>query len=198
MKKYSLLILVFMAITANLFAQKSYKSYIIDFQKKYVKEHEVITKREDKSRFSFFEPDASYKVEAAFESINDTIGFMMPTSGSKPKKFFKYGRLAFTIEGKSLQLTIYRSEALQTDTAYKDYLFLPFTDATSAEESYGGGRYIDLDKKDIQNNQIVIDFNKAYNPYCAYAKGYNCPIPPRENDLPVAIRAGEMDFVSAH
>jgi len=198
MKNSTFLVVTFLLAATNLFAQKSYNSYIIDFQKNYVKKHEVVTKREDKSRFSFFAPDANFKIEASFEAINDSIGFMMPTSGAKAKRFFKYGTTKFYLDGKPLQLTLYRSEALQEDTAYKDYIFLPFTDATSGEESYGGGRYIDLDIKDIKNNSIIIDFNKAYNPYCAYAKGYNCPIPPRENDLPIAIRAGEMDFAGDH
>jgi len=78
---------------------------------------------------------------------------------------------------------------------YKNYLFLPFTDATTGVETYESGRYIDLQTGDIKNNQVVIDFNKAYNPYCAYVSGvYNCPIPPRENHLPVAILAGEKRF----
>lgn len=176
-------------------AQKPYNNYIIDYQKSYVKNHEVISKREDKKRFSFFAPDVSYKVETRVAFINDSIGFMMPTSGSKPKKFYRYALLRFSLKGKALQLTVYRSDALQSDTAYKDYVFLPFTDATSGEQSYGGGRYLDLDTKDIVNHTLIIDFNKAYNPYCAYAKGYNCPIPPRENDLPIAIEAGEMNFL---
>lgn len=179
-------------------AQKSYNSYIMDFQKDYVKKHEVVTKREDKSRFSFFAPDAAYKVDAVFESIADTTGFLMPTSGSKTPRYFRYGMAKFSLNGKALQLTLFRNESLMSDSAYKDYIFLPFTDATSGDESYGGGRYIDLQLKDIVNNRLVIDFNKAYNPYCAYAKGYNCPIPPRENDLPIAIRAGEMDFAGEH
>ena len=77
---------------------------------------------------------------------------------------------------------------------YKDYLFIPFTDKTSGIETYGGGRYIDLVLSDIVNKTCTIDFNKAYNPYCAYTAGYNCPIPPKENDLPVAIKAGELNF----
>ncbi len=78
---------------------------------------------------------------------------------------------------------------------YKDQLFLPFTDLTSGEESYAAGRYIDLIFDDILDNKVIIDFNKAYNPYCAYVSGkYNCPIPPRENSLNVAILAGEKNF----
>jgi hypothetical protein len=76
----------------------------------------------------------------------------------------------------------------------RDYLFIGFTDMTSAAETYGAGRYIDCVTGDIRGNTMLLDFNKAYNPYCAYAAGYNCPIPPRENDLPVAILAGEKNY----
>ena len=81
---------------------------------------------------------------------------------------------------------------------YKLFIF-PFTDATSGEESYINGRYIDLSLSDIKNDKLIIDFNFAYNPYCAYVSNlYNCPIPPKENDLPVAIRAGEKTFPKSH
>jgi len=86
-----------------------------------------------------------------------------------------------------------------TTKEYKDHLFIPFTDATSGEETYESGRYIDLEIKDITNENVLIDFNKAYNPYCAYVSGkYNCPIPPNENRLIVAIRAGEKSFGKHH
>lgn len=81
--------------------------------------------------------------------------------------------------------------ALAMNPAYKDLLFLPFTDQTNNKETYGGGRYIDLNVNDIRNNHLEIDFNKAYNPYCAYSDGYRCPIPPEENDLPISIIVGE-------
>ena len=80
----------------------------------------------------------------------------------------------------------------------KNYLFVPFTDLTSGGESYGGGRYLDFFMDDIKNNYLEVDFNKAYNPYCAYATGFNCPIPPAENDLPVSIIAGEKNFAKKH
>jgi uncharacterized protein (DUF1684 family) len=91
-------------------------------------------------------------------------------------------------------LYIYQSEALMQQEKYKDYLFVPFGDATSGFTSYGGGRYMDFRLQDIKNNQLIIDFNKAYNPYCAYTTGYNCPIPPKENLLTVAIPAGEKNY----
>ncbi|MEP6676718.1 MAG: DUF1684 domain-containing protein [Ferruginibacter sp.] len=103
----------------------------------------------------------------------------------------------FKIRDTALTLTVYRS--LETLPApYKDYLFIPFTDITSGNTSYGGGRYIDVEKKDIKNNQLDLDFNKAYNPYCAYTTGYNCPIPPRENNLAIEILAGEKDYGKKH
>ena len=84
------------------------------------------------------------------------------------------------------------------DEKYKNYLFVPYTDLTSGNKSYGGGKYLDFMMEDIQNNMLLIDFNKAYNPYCAYTSGYNCPIPPRENNLLIAIKAGEMNFGKKH
>jgi len=91
-------------------------------------------------------------------------------------------------------LTLYQNFALLTNPLYKDLLFLPFTDLTNNKETYGGGRYINLDIKSINEAKIIIDFNKAYNPYCAYSDGYRCPIPPEENNLPLEIKAGEKNY----
>jgi hypothetical protein len=81
---------------------------------------------------------------------------------------------------------------------YRDYLFLPFKDATSGQETYGGGRYLDLRTGDIQNGQVMLDFNRSYNPYCAFKEGYPCPIPPKNNVLSVSIEAGEKAYSKAH
>jgi uncharacterized protein (DUF1684 family) len=81
---------------------------------------------------------------------------------------------------------------------YKNYLFVPFKDMTNGKETYGGGRYLDLETTDIQNDSVILDFNKAYNPYCAYSNGYSCPIPPKENHLAVSIEAGEKTFGKEH
>jgi uncharacterized protein (DUF1684 family) len=80
---------------------------------------------------------------------------------------------------------------------YKNYLFIPFTDATSGTHTYEGGRYIDISIPEITDNKIIIDFNKAYNPYCCYTPGYSCPIPPKENALTIAINAGEMKYTKS-
>lgn len=184
--------------TLTIQAQKNnrYKDSIQSYQHSYVQEHEVV-KSGDKQFFQFFPIKEKYRVNAELIPIDDSIGFSMKTSGTKLKKFYRFGKLEFKIGKENLSLTIYSSEqkSLVKDSTH---LFLPFTDNTSGEKSYGGGRYIDLYFLDIHNNQIEIDFNKAYNPYCAYTTGYNCPIPPRENHLPISISAGEMDFKKPH
>ncbi|MFZ1527744.1 MAG: DUF1684 domain-containing protein [Ferruginibacter sp.] len=197
MKKIAL-IAVFVLFCVQLNAQKkSYTGYINSYWKQYVDTHEVV-KGHDRAYFRFFKPNTQYRVTARFSKITDTIGFIMKTSGKRTPRYFRYGTLHFKIHDTALQLTVYRSQDLQNNPQYKDYLFVPYTDLTSGEESYGGGKYLEFYVKDIKNNSLLLDFNKAYNPYCAYASGYNCPVPPRENDLPVAIRAGEMNFAKGH
>ena len=77
---------------------------------------------------------------------------------------------------------------------HPEHLFLPFTDYTNGEETYGGGRYIDLTIKDIHNGMVTIDFNKSYNPYCTYKEGYRCPVPPKANAIKTEIKAGEKAY----
>jgi hypothetical protein len=93
-----------------------------------------------------------------------------------------------------VQLIVYRNPALAKMPEYKDYLFLPFTDETNGKGTYAGGRYIDMNTADFKNNRVTIDFNKAYNPYCAFGGGYQCPKPPDENHLNITIEAGEKNF----
>ncbi len=102
--------------------------------------------------------------------------------------------MAFKIKDTLVYLYVYQSQSLMQQEKYKNYLLVPFGDATSGFESYGGGRYLEFNIPDIQNNQLALDFNKAYNPYCAYTTGYNCPIPPRENLLKIPIPAGEKNY----
>ncbi|MFN8247999.1 MAG: DUF1684 domain-containing protein [Ferruginibacter sp.] len=194
----SVLIILFLTFSATAFSQKhTYVDSMRLYQKEYADTHEVV-KGLDKKHLRFFPIQQKYRVPARFERITDSVGFNMPTSGKISKHFFRYGILKFRLDNKDLQLTVYQNEKLMATDAYKDYLFIPFTDLTSGDKSYGGGRYIDILISDISNNALLLDFNKAYNPYCAYTTGYNCPIPPRENDLPVAIKAGEMEFGKAH
>ena len=180
------------------FAQKSYKDSIDSYLKKYVKEHEVVTGK-DKELMSFFPVDEKYRITCRFERTPNSQWFRMESSGQIKRNYRTYVIIHFKINDTTVTLNIYQSQDLMTTAQYKDHLFIPFTDATSGEETYESGRYIDLDIKDIVNDKFVIDFNKAYNPYCAYVSGkYNCPIPPAENRLTVAIRAGEKAFGKHH
>ncbi len=122
----------------------------------------------------------------------------MPTYSGKTKEHVAYAVVSFVLGGKPQQLTLYRSLNLMKLPNYRDYLFLPFKDATSGKETYGGGRYIDLRTGDIKDGKVPLDFNRAYNPYCAYEEGYSCPIPPATNRLSMAIEAGEKTYEKDH
>lgn len=110
------------------------------------------------------------------------------------ESLFNYGLITFKLHDSLLHLFVYQSAALMKQEKLKDYLFVPFGDATSGFDSYSGGRYMEFYIFDIKNNKIVLDFNKAYDPYCAYTTGYNCSIPPIENLLKIAVPAGEKNY----
>ncbi|AOR29592.1 conserved hypothetical protein (DUF1684) [Formosa sp. Hel1_33_131] len=149
-----------------------------------------LTRREQK-RFKghdFFPINKSFRVEAKFIKSQDEVPFKMKTTTDRVPIYEKYGEAIFEIEDKKYKLNIYQNHRLRKMEKYRNHLFLPFTDLTNGEETYGGGRYIDLSIPD--SDTIIIDFNKAYNPYCAYSSTRSCPIPPRENNLDLKVEAG--------
>ncbi len=135
----------------------------------------------------FYKIDSQYIVTATIERIEKIQPFKMVTTTDRRPEYVVYAIATFELDGKNLQLNIYKNyfPDIEDDEIY---LFLPFTDETSGNDTYGGGRFIDL--KITEGNKMVIDFNQAYNPYCAYNHGYSCPIPPKENHLKVRIEAG--------
>lgn len=140
----------------------------------------------------FYPIDEKFIVEAKFIRTPNEKPFLMPTTTSRLPEYVKYGEAHFSIEGKDFVLNFFKSTEPYDEPGYEDYLFLPFTDLTSGDGSYGGGRF--LDQQIPEGETIIIDFNKAYNPYCAYSARYSCPIPPKENDLLIKIEAGVKDF----
>ncbi|WP_394751173.1 DUF1684 domain-containing protein [Spongiimicrobium salis] len=144
----------------------------------------------------FFEIDSTFAVKAKFTRTVGAIPFQMKTSTSRLPIYEKYGEVTFVLEGESFTLSIYQNHNLREKEAFKEHLFLPYTDLTNGEETYSGGRYIDL--KIPKGDMMLIDFNKSYNPYCAYTEGYSCPIPPAENNLNYRIRAGVKKPKKAH
>ncbi|WP_313111240.1 DUF1684 domain-containing protein [Aequorivita sediminis] len=140
----------------------------------------------------FYPIDKKYIVNARFVRTSDEKPFLMPTTTARTPEYVKYGEAHFSIDGKDFILSLFKNTQPYSEPGYEDYLFLPFTDLTSGDGSYGGGRY--LDQRIPEGDTFVIDFNKAYNPYCAYNPKYSCPIPPKENDLLIRIEAGVKDF----
>ena len=140
----------------------------------------------------FFKFDSTYVVKAKFERTPNETPFEMKTTTERLALYVKYGTVTFNLKGKEHHLNVYQNQDLINKEGYEDYLFLPFLDNTNGEDSYGGGRYIDLEIPD--GNELVIDFNKAYNPLCAYNEKYSCPIVPLENYLELRVEAGVKAF----
>lgn len=136
----------------------------------------------------FYPFNTAYAVVASFVRTPREKPFQMNTSSGMRKTYVKYGYVLFSLDGKEYKLNVYQAQELLQSIDYKDYLLIPFTDATSGDATYRGGRYLDLTIP--AGDEVLINFNKAYHPYCAYTEGYNCPIPPPENHLPVKIEAG--------
>jgi uncharacterized protein (DUF1684 family) len=141
----------------------------------------------------FFPIDLSYRVRAKIVLTPDEKFFPMQTSTNQPRLHRKYANLVFVLHGIPCLLPVYQSKDLMNTVEYADYLFLPFTDITNDETTYHGGRYIGL-RIPKEGNELILDFNQAYHPYCAYSKNYSCPIVPEANYLPVKVEAGALEI----
>ncbi|WP_276167687.1 DUF1684 domain-containing protein [Zobellia alginiliquefaciens] len=148
--------------------------------------------RKDFESLDFFPPDTTYVVTAKFVRTPEALPFLMPSTTGDSSEETVYGIAHFTLNGKNRKLEVYQNKELMQQEKYRDYLFLPFTDDTNGKQTYTGGRYIDLTIPD--GDTIVIDFNTAYNPYCAYNKKFSCPIVPSVNNLDTEILAGVKAF----
>ncbi len=197
MKKYIFLLLLFPLLV---FSQKvskevtEVKRFQEELNAEYLNPKETPLRGDNFTSFKkhpFFPIDTKYRVVAKFAKTENAKPFELPTSSGKTKSYREYGKATFELDGKYYTLTLYQSLDLIKQKKYKNYLFLPFRDLTNEKETYGGGKYMDLTVP--KGNTIVLDFNKSYQPYCAYnAYDYNCPVVPEENKLPVEIRAGVM------
>ncbi len=139
----------------------------------------------------FFTYDSTYLVTAKLTKTPKEKPFMMLTTTDMVVEYIKYGTVSFELLDNQYSLDIYKN---LEDPNERDNLFLPFLDDTNGNESYGGGRYINLDIPQVDN--LIIDFNSAFNPYCVYDEKYSCPIVPAENYLPLEIKAGVMNFLN--
>ena len=178
--------------------QESLTKHRQGYKDAFLKEANSPVKSEDMQYFDFYEPDSTFRVKCNFTKTNSQSTFKIPTVDGKQKEYFKYGILNFKIKGKTLQLNVYQSLSLMKIPTYKNYLFVPFKDLTSGAQTYGGGRYLDFETTDIKGDIVILDFNKAYNPYCAFSSGFSCPIPPKESHLKARIEVGEKNFKKSH
>ena len=174
-------------------SQTAYYDSLMQYQLKYKTDLSNDIKA-DTSKVSFYPFNSALNLVAKIEVLENQPIFNMTTSSGMAKEAQKFALVTFMIAGKEYKLYAYQLLKLKNDPEYSQHVFIPFTDKTSGKESYGGGRYFDFNIDDIRNGQLQLDFNKAYNPYCAFVTGYNCPIPPRENRVPLEIRAGEKSY----
>jgi len=144
----------------------------------------------DFEEVAFFEPQLEYRVQASFEKIKKDKLVKMPTSTERIAEYREYGCLKFSLNGVKCKLIVYQSQRHLNHPVYSKLLFCPFTDLSTGNESYGTGRYLDISIEDIENDEVVIDFNYCYAPYCAYSYKYSCPVPPTQNSLKTKVLAG--------
>jgi uncharacterized protein len=173
----------------------SSKEFQETLNKEYANRDESPLTDEDFNAFrglDFYPVNSKFIVEAQFRRTPNEKIFKMKTTGARLPEYIKYGELDFSIDGKKFNLNLYQNIELAKKAGFEDYLFLPFSDLSCGRQSYIGGRYIDM--RIPKGATVIIDFNKAYNPYCAYNPKYSCPLVPLENDLEIEILAGVKKF----
>ena len=140
----------------------------------------------------YFAPDTNYIINAVFKKEIGSV-FQMPLTGNKSAPYRKYGTVTFTLHDTVCVLDVYQNMNLKGQKAYTNYFFIPFKDGTTSKSTYGAGRYMDCYLYKNQNT-VILDFNTAYHPYCAYSYRYTCPVVPAINFLEVSIPAGECYY----
>jgi len=188
-------LLIFLLFTSSLTFSQQSKNEVLTYQKalndSYFNAKETPLKPEEIVHFNglvFYDYNADFVVLAKLEKLANEKTFQMPTSSGKTQAYKRYGILKFNIYSQNFELEVYQNLNLIKRKGYEKHLFLPFIDLTSGDETYGAGRYLDIEIPD--ENILWLDFNKAYHPYCAYTSGYSCPITPDVNFLNIKVLAG--------
>ena len=159
------------------------------FFKEHVQSPIPLEERGNFTKLNYFEPDLAYRFELELEEFDQKESVKIEDTGGNLRDFLKWGKFTFKINEQDCILYAYKSHEAETR------LFIPFKDATSGKETYGAGRYIDLEEeRDKIGSKWMLDFNMATNPWCAYSNNYVCPLIPFENILKVEIKTGEKSY----
>lgn len=137
------------------------------------------------SKFNYFESNEKWKVSAVLEKTTTNEAFRLLMTDGTSENIPLFGTATFEIDGKTQLLKVFDEE---------DHFMIPFLDETNKTETYGGGRYVNIEKSELNGDNLTIDFNLAHNFYCAYNENYICPIPPKENQLTLRVEAGEKKY----
>ena len=197
MKTCLLTILVLGSVTAEASCLDTLPAHRAQMEAEYLKSDDSPFDKEMRARFagfSYFAGNAAYCADASFERTADTKQFDMAAFNGKTIPFQKYGVFHFTLAGATHTLTAY--QRMDLPPAERNWVLIPFQDSTNGKETYGGGRYLQLDFPIA--GHTVLDFNHAFNPLCAYDSKFTCPVPPRENRLTIAIPVGERAYAGSH
>jgi pimeloyl-ACP methyl ester carboxylesterase/uncharacterized protein (DUF1684 family) len=194
MRYFSIIFILFLSL--NIFAQDNYTSSVNSFRESRNKDFltsettpfcdpKSFTNFIKKTKFlKWYEINTNYKITGKITLTPNETFFDNPTFGSKaPIRSRKYGVVTFSWEGQNYSLNAYEMENV------KNYVYVPFYDSTNKDETFNGGRYLDISK--LAKDNITLDFNKVYNPDCAFGECNICPVPPSENRLPFRVEAGE-------
>lgn len=193
-----ILLVIGLAIMYTLTATDNEDVYVENIQKERDRQYKFLrfniespleeAQRKELKELDYYPIDINYRVRAKMVPVEDRKMIELPMTDGSVEKYLKHSFAEFELNGQKQRLLLLQA-AKESD---KRVFFLAFADGTSGEETYGGGRYINL--RQDGKNSISIDFNLAYNPYCAYNPDFACPLPPKENILEIAIRAGEKDY----
>ncbi len=165
---------------------KTLKTFRADKDDFYARHHQsplTPAQKRDFKGLDYFPENTALRLEVDVETSQTSETIMIDTTGGQPQTYQRFGRFKFLVDGQSAELTIYKNQ---------NGYFLPFVDNLAGKETYPAGRYLEPEK--LPNGKFIVDFNLAYNPYCAYNEKWSCPITPAENRLKVSIRAGEKIF----
>lgn len=143
----------------------------------------------------YYEPDPEYRIKAEVEQLPQQDTLLIPMTDGSEEAYIRYAIASFQLEGQPQRLTLFKKAKRAADE--EEQLFVPFTDRTNGYDTYGGGRYLDIPFEE-EAKTVVLDFNRAYSPFCAYNPDYVCPVPPKDNRLDIPIPAGEKTYEGAH